>query len=137
MRPRRPRIVTLAALAVLFVAGLNLARLQQVVVRWQFLQELLPVSPLYLALSGLVWGLCGLALAVGLWLGKFWARRALLPLALVFSLFYWYDRLFLKSDAQQLVSWPFSVGLNLLLLGVCAWVYTKARTFFGGMLEQS
>ncbi|MBN2549594.1 MAG: hypothetical protein JXB15_10580 [Anaerolineales bacterium] len=130
MKPRRPLILTLLALGVLLIAGINLARLQQAVVRWQFLDDLLPVSPLYLALGGLVWGLAGLTLAAGLWLRKTWAQRILLPMALAYSLYYWLDRLVFRNAIDHQVGWPFSLGLNLLILAICAWVSMKAQLFY-------
>ena len=44
-------------LAVLIVAVLNLARLGQSLVDWQFLETLLPISPAYLAVTGLAAGM--------------------------------------------------------------------------------
>ena len=52
----RPFGVTLLALGVLSISVLNLVRLVLVISRWQFLSSLPGVSPLYIALTGLIWG---------------------------------------------------------------------------------
>jgi hypothetical protein len=76
MKGDRPLSVTLLACAVLIVAAFNLARFFQAVWQWSFLVQVLPFSPVYLAMSGLVWGIAGVALGFGMWRGCRWARSA-------------------------------------------------------------
>jgi uncharacterized membrane protein (DUF2068 family) len=115
---------------VLSIGGLNLLRCFQAVRQWTFLEALLPISPLYLALSGLFWAVVGLALAWGLWQGRRWAQRFTLLATLFYTLYYWVDRLLLPPGAGS--NWPFMAGLNVALLVLLGWILfsPKARDFF-------
>jgi hypothetical protein len=132
----RPLSVTLLALGVLTIAGYNLIRFFQAVQLWDFLEKFPGVTPLYLVLSGLVWGASGLALAWGLWRGRSWARRFTGIFALAYTLYYWIDRLWISNPGLT-ANLPFSAGLNLALLSLTAWILTRpgARSFFGAMHE--
>jgi hypothetical protein len=122
------------ALGVLIFSGLHLLRFARAVALWGFLAELLPISPLYLALSGLVWGLAGLILTCGLWQGRRWASRATLPAVLAYSLYYWLDRMILFPQGGSL-NWPFDTALNIILLIVIAWILSRrnSKVYFGEM----
>jgi hypothetical protein len=131
---KRPWSVTFLTLGVLTLTGAYLVRSFQTVRQWEFLAALpLTVSPWYLLLSGIFWGLAGLVVAAGLWRGSGWAPRAARGLALAFSLYYWGDRLLLADRGAALLNWPFRLGATLLLLGLVFWILSlkKARTYFG------
>jgi hypothetical protein len=130
MKTSRDRSVTLLALGVLTFAGISLLRLYQVLVQWGFLAEILPFSPLYLALTGLVWGLVGLVLGWGLLRGRTWAPGFTRLVALAFLIYFWLDRLLL---ARQTTNWPFAAVMSLLVLALVFWTLSrrKARIFFG------
>lgn len=135
-KPPRPLRVTLFALVVLFISTINFIRLEQAVERWDFLKSLLPVSPLYLAASGLVWGLLGLAVFWGIWKGKTWAPRLTLLAFGGYLLYYWFDRLWLASDTlgrRPSEGWPFFVGFHLIVFILSVWLLftRKSRRFFG------
>ncbi|HEX7974228.1 MAG TPA: hypothetical protein VF498_07455 [Anaerolineales bacterium] len=129
----RPFRVTLLALGVLSIAALHLLRLGQAVQEWIFLSGLLPISPLYLALSGLAWGLVGLALASGLWLGKHWAPRLTRLAVPAYGLYYWLDRLLLVNPVVWRTNLPFTAAATLALLVVIFWILSgrKVKAFFG------
>jgi hypothetical protein len=132
-RKRRPFGVTLFSLLVLSFAVLNLLRLIQTIQKWDLLTVLLPFSPIYLLLSGLLWTVVGFPLAWGIWRG--WRLAYLLsPVVLiVFSLYLWADRLLLSVYPERLDNWPFAAVLNILILAWSFWVLTrpKAKIFFG------
>ena len=138
----RPKSVTLLALGVLLIACLNLIRLVQSLLLWNFLVEVLPTHGLYphlsmyLALSGLFWGSTGLILVWGLWRGLRWAPWFTCLAVLAYSVYYWIDRLWISADHGQ-SNWPFSVGLNILCLSYALWTlfFSKARLFFGDLHE--
>jgi hypothetical protein len=137
-KPRRPFSVTLLVLLVLIVAVFNLIRMLQTLTGWEFLTELMQISPVYLAASGLIWGVAGLLLAIWTWLG---ARRAsrLIRLAIpMYSLYYWLDRLFLSGYPERNVNWPFSAGVNLLIFLWSYWILSRKRVkiFFGETYEK-
>ncbi len=98
-RPKRPLCVSLLAFVVLIFTSLHLVRFVQVLSLWDFLSQLLEVSPIYLAGVGLFWGLVGLVLLWGLWRGSPFAPRATRLAALVYAMYYWIDRVwFVKSS---------------------------------------
>lgn len=129
----RPFRVTLLALGVLSIAVLNLFRLVQTIQEWSFLSGLLTIPPLYLALSGLGWGLVGLVLAGGLWLGRPWAPRLTRLASLAYCLYYWLDRLLLVNPAIWRTNLPFTAGATLILLIIVLWILSvrKVKAFFG------
>jgi len=134
MSPPRPFTVTLLALGVLTIAVLFLDRAFQAVRLWDFLSGLpLSVSPLYLALSGVVFGLAGLPVAWGLWRGRAWAPRWTRNFALALVVYYWLDRLWLVRAEVARVNTPFAVAATILALGFCygALRRRRARVFFG------
>ena len=138
IKPRRPASVTLLAGLVLMVAMVYLTRLFQAILEWELLSDLLPISPAYLAVSGLVWGVVFTCLAWGTWRGRIWALRWSWWALLAFSLYYWLDRLFMASYPGRNTNWPFSLGANLLVLAWSRWVLSrpKTRSFFGERYER-
>jgi hypothetical protein len=117
---------------VLIVAVMNLVRLGQSLVSWKFLETLLPVSPAYLAVTGLVWGTLGLLAAWRLWQGQAWARWFGLAFIILFLVYYWVDRLFLPGYPGRNSNWQFAAGMNFLLIALSVWILTrpKAKRFF-------
>lgn len=134
MKPRRSRpfSVTLLALGVLTLAGINLLRFFVSLQQRKFLTEILPINPLYLTLTGLVWGLIGLILALGLWAGWRWSVAGTWLAGLAYSLYYWLDRLYVVAEGVGR-NWLFSLTLNLFLLAVIYWclMNRKATAYFG------
>ena len=138
----RPTNVTILALGVLLIASLNLIRLVQSLLLWNFLVEIFPsyghypLIPIYLALTGLLWGSTGLILTWGLWRGSRWVSLSTCLAALVYSIYYWIDRLWISASHGQ-SNWHFSAGLNIFCLCYVLWTlfYSKARLFFGDLHE--
>jgi hypothetical protein len=130
---RRPFSVTALAWLVLCFAALNLVRLIEAVQKWRFLAAWLPFSPLYLASSGLVWGVAGLALAWGVWRRKPWSLRGTLVYFLIYSLYYWADRFVLSGYPDRNQNALFIALVNLAILGWIAWVVRrrKVRAYMG------
>ena len=128
----RPFSVTLLAVGVLILTVMNLARLIRAAELRAFLAELLPISPLYFILTGLIWTLTGAVLLWGLWRGRPWTPRLALLAFLAYSFYFWFDRLFLAAGAQM-VNWPFALAFNLLLLFWLLWIFSRpwSRAFFG------
>jgi hypothetical protein len=133
----RPFSVTMLAIGVLTLAGLNLIRAVAAFQQMEFLTDLLPVSPIYLIVSGLVWGVVGLVLAFWLWSGHPAAAGGTLAAALAYSLYYWIDRSLLAGNPPA-ANWLFALLVNLsLLVVVCLILFRrKARTFFGAMHDR-
>ena len=133
-RLSRPIRVTLLALGVLTITGLHLLRLVEAVRQWQFLTGLPRVSPLYLALTGLIWASAGLPLFWGLWRGHTRAARFAPGYLLVFALYYWLDRIFIANRAVSLANWPVSLALTVFVLAYTFWALRAraSREYFKG-----
>jgi hypothetical protein len=120
-RPSRPIRVTLLAVGVLTITSLYLLRLVEALRQWQFLNDLPGVSPVYLALTGLIWASAGLLLFWGLWRGQARAARFAPGYLLVFALYYWLDRLFVANSAVSLANWPVTLALTIIGLAYTFW----------------
>jgi hypothetical protein len=128
----RPLGVTLLVIGVLIIAGLGLARAGLALEQYEFLADILPFSPLYLVVSGLIEAGISLVVAGGLWWRPRWARRGALLYAAGFTIYYWLDRLLVAGDPPG-INWPFSTGLNIILLIGVIWVLARpeAKIYFG------
>jgi hypothetical protein len=137
-RPKRPFSVSLLAIVVLTFTSLHLVRFVEVLRLWDFLHELLPDLPLFLALTGAIWGVIGLVLVWGLWRGHPMAPQATRLAALVYAGYYWIDHLWLAASIEERRILPFTVGVTLVLLGFIYWTLSRprAKAFFGERHEQ-
>jgi hypothetical protein len=135
---RRPFSVTLLAVGVIIIGALSLARFGLALRYWEYLDTLTTVSPWYLALSGLVWGLAGLPLAWGLLRGKAWSPRLMRAMALTYATYFWLDQVFLQDHplsaaeggARLLLpgNWTFEAGLTVVLLAFTVWTLNRRAT---------
>jgi uncharacterized membrane protein (DUF2068 family) len=131
---KRPLSVTLLSLSVLSFAVIHLVRFGTTLAEWTFLASLpLTVSPIYLAATGLIWGVVGLVLYPGLWFGKRWAKNTVFFAALVYGLYYWLEQLFIMDSPLRNSNWPFQIILSIVLLALTAWMIRRpeTRTYFG------
>lgn len=136
-RTGRPFGVTLLALVVLVTAIINLTRFWQGITQWEFLAQVLPFSPIYLVLSGILWGLAGLPIFWGLWRGLAWAPGITGIGLSSYLLYYWADRLFMPGYEGRNLNWMFALGVHVFFMGLFLWVLTRprAKLFFGGKDE--
>jgi hypothetical protein len=140
---KRPLSVTLLALIVLIITVINLMRLCLSVRYWSFLSSRSGISPLYLALTGLIWSAAGLSLLWGLWKAKKWAPKLMQAVGLTYALYYWLDRIFLMDrpvsgatnafSAALPINWQFSAGVTLIGLVFMVWTLgrKKVKAYFG------
>ncbi len=116
-KPKRPILVTALILLVLSYTSLGWFGFLEAQRNWQFLNDLpLAVPPQYLALRNLFWGLAGIPLVWGLWVGRHWAWSATQIAAISYASYYWLDRLFLADPSAIAGRWPFVLGLTLICL---------------------
>lgn len=132
-KPSRPFSVTLLVILVLIVSASHLIRMVQTLTNWETQTGLMRISPVYLAVSGFFWGVMGLLLALGIWLGTRHAPTLIRFAIPVYSLYYWLDRIFLSGYPERNVNWPFSAVINLLILVWSFWILSRKRVkiFFG------
>lgn len=129
---KRPFGVTLLSLGVLTIAVLNLTRLLSAIRFWLFLEEILPISGLYLVGTGLIWAGFGLPLFWGLWHGFLWAPGFSRIASVAYLIYYWLDRLLLANHPGREANLPFAVGASLIGIGLIYWILSrrKAKVFF-------
>jgi hypothetical protein len=130
----RPFRVTLLAMGVLTIASLSLLRLVEAVRQWTFLNSLTGVSPVYQALTGLIWASVGLPLVWGLWRAHARAAKFTPGYLLVFALYYWLDRIWVANHAITLTNWPVTAALTVIGLAYTFWALrTRAsKDYFSG-----
>ena len=132
---RRPRMVTVICLMFLLIGVSHLFKFIQVLLNLRILQSLpLTVSPVYLAVDGLVWGVSGLILSWSLWTGRPWAGKAGLVLALLFAAAFWIDLIWVSEPEQLQTRWLINLvftalGLSAVFLSLNL---TNSRIFFSG-----
>lgn len=119
---KRPWLLFFLVISFVFFTGFQFIRFGQALTLWSFLSSLpLEVSPLYQALTGLVWGVCG-ALAVWLlWLGKPKGRPYARILTVTYAVYYWFEQLVLMESPLRSIRWPFNAGATVLLI---LWVFS-------------
>lgn len=112
-KARRSAVLIILSLVTLLLSLLGWVRLIQGVANWRLLGEIGPaVLPFYLALSGFLWGIIGLAAAVGVWLRQRWALILLGCAVTSFTLWYWLDRAFLSANPAANTNWLFGLVLS-------------------------
>ena len=131
-RKKRPIGVTFMSGVVLIFAVTHLVKFGSAIADWQQLSLLLQISPLYLAASGLGWGLIGLLTSFGLWFGCRFVRFLTIGLIFSYSAFYWLDRFLMAGTDQPQVNLPFLIGLNILIIitNVFYLNLPRTRSFF-------
>jgi len=135
---KRPFLVTLLALLVLSITIIYLVRLINSITLWNFLAALPGISPLYLALTGLIVTLVGALLFWGLWTGNPRAPRATRVLTMAYLSYQWLEWIQSVRIGNEFENWPFAAGMTLFVIIFIFWTLSRsdAKTFFGGMYEQ-
>ncbi|MCJ7717110.1 MAG: hypothetical protein MUO54_11415 [Anaerolineales bacterium] len=132
---KRPWILTVLSLVFFLVGFYNIFKFVQVLLNLPLLLSLpITVSPLYLAADGLLWGISGLILFWGLWMGRTWSRKASLALTLLFTIVFWVDLIWISEPELLVTRWL--ISLILTALGVFAVFLilnlNSSRDFFKG-----
>jgi hypothetical protein len=125
---KRPFSATLLTWVVLILASLGWLRFSAAIRQWSFFNSLNPAPPLfYLAITGFIWGLIGVILVWGLFLGRSWAPQLARGSAIAYATVYWMDRLFIADKSALISRWPFAFGLTVLLIGYTFWVLSRQK----------
>jgi len=136
---KRPFLVTLLAVLVLSITIVNLLRLVNTIALWSFLSDFPGISPFYLAATGLVWALIGVALVWVLWTGNPRAPTVARILTIFYLSYKWLEWIVLTTSGNKLQNWPFLVVLTIVVILFTFWTLSRsdAKDFFGVMHEQS
>ena len=133
---KRPWLVLLLFIFSLVFTVSAAARVWNGVQFYWFLDDLsMSVSPLYLVITGVVWSILGAATAIMVWWGNSLAKRVLISGTLLYSVFFWFEQLFLMSNPLRKTNWLFLVILTLIvfLVEVLSFQHPRVRKFFGGL----
>lgn len=127
-------IVTALVGSVLIFVLVQLIRLSMAIRLSSFIESLsLTVSREYLAVSGLIWAAAGLLSAWLLVRRHAFAPLSLKIIAVVYSLNYWVEQVWLSRSPLRSVNWRFSAALNIFLLLIIFLIFSHpfVRKIFG------
>ena len=132
-QPKRPwAVIILALITLLFSVGHGM-KFALTIQQWDTLENVpLLVSPRYLALVGLGWGIVTLSLSWGLWMGKLWAWYGIQLSAALYYLLTWVDLAWIAAPDFAQTRWPVTLGISILGL-ICLFstvYYPTNRRFF-------
>jgi hypothetical protein len=131
-RSNLPFRITLALCLVLIMTAWNLARLWTSIA-WRSTLEIYASSPgpLYIGLTGALWGAVGALLAWATWSRQRWALQALLGASAAYAAWAWADRLMVQ--AQIGANWPFAILMTVVVLGyvIAVAIDPRNRAYFG------
>jgi hypothetical protein len=110
----RPFRATLSLWLVLLFTAWNILRVWTAI-EWRAILLEFGVSqgPVYLVFSGAIWFVVGIALIIGIWRRRTWARYVFLGSAAGYTIWYWIERLVWQEPRPN---WTFLLILNLVLL---------------------
>jgi hypothetical protein len=117
---RHPRSILFWISVALFLgfSFLGWLRLQQSIVNWQWLVSIgVTPGPLYLAITGGLWGVAGLAAGIGLWLRWPWARLVAKIAVIFLVISYWADRLAFSRAGDDQANLVFAIIVSLIGMG--------------------
>ena len=116
MFSQRPFSVTVLLWMVLSLSAWGAIRSFAALRWWDVLDEFnASLSPLYLFVTGMFWGIAGVVLLWSLWNAKAWSRMAIVASILLWLAQYWIERLFFQLPRAN---FPFAVVISALLLAV-------------------
>ena len=114
---KRPRVITYLSILAFLFSSFYWIRFSQGIIQWETLVELpLSVSPFYLVITGLIWGLSGLGLGWSLWTGRPWARNFCLIYTLIYAIYFWIDLIWVAETQTLQTRWLFNLIVTLLSL---------------------
>lgn len=112
---KRPASVTTLMWLVFILIVWNAIRLGASIVNWDLLADFAPCpGPAYIAGSGFIWILCGLATCILLHRRNPRAHLATAAFAITYVIWWWADRLILQQQAQA--NWAFSLALTGIVI---------------------
>lgn len=116
-KSKRPFWLVTLILAFLLLSLMGWLRTEQVILQRRFLAtlELYP-GPIYIAVSGAIWGIGGLLSSLGLWLRKKWSRTISLMITLLFTAWYWIDEFLFSPLSASRPNLLFRIAVTIISL---------------------
>ncbi len=119
MPQKRPFGVTLLLWMVLILSAWGAVRFFAALRWWDVLYEFeSSLSPLYLSITGAVWGMAGGVLFSSILRRKKWTLPAVIASFLIWLIEYWVERLAFQTSRANL---PFAMMCSILLITI-AWI---------------
>ena len=129
MPQRRPFGVTLLLSLVLSLSAWGLLRFAAAARWWDVLNDKdALLSPLYLSITGVAWGVAGIVLLWSIWSVKRWAYRAVPISVFVWLAEYWVERIFFQAPRPNL-SFTIFASILLLLTTIGIAFHRKTKTY--------
>ena len=130
MPQKRPFGVTLLLWMVLILSAWGAVRFFAALRWWDVLYEFeSSLSPLYLSITGAVWGMAGGVLFSSILRRKKWTLPAVIASFLIWLIEYWIERLAFQTSRANL---PFAMMCSILLITI-AWIIAilpGAKSYF-------
>jgi len=130
MPQKRPFGVTLLLWMVLILSAWGAVRFFAALRWWDVLYEFeSSLSPLYLSITGAVWGMAGGVLFSSILRRKKWTLPAVIASFLIWLIEYWVERLAFQTSRANL---PFAMMCSILLITI-AWIIVilpGAKSYF-------
>ena len=124
MRPRRPIGIIFVEIIILSSGFWNGLRLGNVIFFGNILEKY-SAHPWYLAISGGFWLISAVILSFGIWRRKTWAWGWTIAGFIVYSAWFWIDRLTIQVPHSN---WPFAVVYTLFLLAISTFILFRIKT---------
>jgi hypothetical protein len=110
-------IVTALGVCVLIFVLFQFNRARMAIRLTEFIHNLTPAAPQpYLLISGIFWATAGLVTIWWLVRRHPFAPNSLRAIAVLYSINYWVEQLWLAQSELRKVNWTFSAALNVFLL---------------------
>ena len=114
---KRPTTLKLLCAFVLLFVILNIIRIGGALDQWQVLMAMGPaVLPLYQVISGTIWAVMGLAAIIGLWIRRQWSFWLTCISGMLFTIWYWLERILLAGSPDANSNLLFSAILTCVIL---------------------
>ena len=134
-----PWLVLLLLILTLIFTGSAWTRVWNGVGLLGYLDELpLSISPWYLVISGVVWGVFGILAAMLIWSRRPYAPWVVMIGLIGYSLNFWIEQFFLMVSPLRQTNWLFLAGFNVvaILVVVLCFRHPRVISFYGGRHEQ-
>ena len=130
---KKPLSVTFLILIVLIISVSNLIRLIQTVRQWDFVRELIYINPIYLVISGLIWGIFGILLVWGLWKPERWSILIAKIGVILYLAYLWIDRLLISTNQADFKGSLIAVLISIIVLVWIFWMFSRhgVKDYFG------